>query len=158
VDDAARGAALATGTSVEIDRYGEYRDGITLGTLEELYFAYAEALGAPNLVEAPQRPAGYEETGGVSHDIPGVGVSVFSSRGTYHTHEMEADGLGPIGHTGFRLDAQIMAGVLYHFLTDDSFRSAVREEHRILKSLFDQYQENLKAAYATEIGPIPPAN
>jgi amidohydrolase len=156
VDDAARGAALATGTSVEIDRYGEYRDGITLGTLEELYFAYAEALGAPNLVEAPQRPAGYEETGGVSHDIPGVGVSVFSSRGTYHTHEMEADGLGPIGHKGFRLDAQIMAGVLYHFLTDDSFRSAVREEHRILKSLFDQYQENLKTAYAAEIGPTPP--
>ncbi len=158
MDDAARGAAMATGTSVEIDRYGEYRDGITLGTLEELYFAYAEVLGAPRLVEAPQRPAGYEETGGVSHDIPGVGVSVFSSHGTYHTHEMEADGLGPIGHAGFRLDAQIMAGVLYHFLTDGSFRAAVREEHRTLKGLFNQYQENLKTAYAAEIGLTPPAD
>ncbi len=58
VDNAARGAALATGTEVEIERYGEYRDGISLGTLEELYFAYAEALGAPGLVPEPDRPAG----------------------------------------------------------------------------------------------------
>lgn len=152
IDDAARGAALATGTTVEINRYGEYRDGVTLGTLEEAWFAYAKKLGAPQLELEPQRPAGYEETGGVSHDIPGVGVSVFSSRGSYHTHQMLADGLGPVGHTGFRLDAQIMAGVLYHFLTDTGFRKSVQEEHRVLTGLFSQYQENLRQAYAAEIG------
>ena len=49
VANAARGAALATGTKVTIDRYGEYRDGITVGSLEELVFAYAQKLGAPRL-------------------------------------------------------------------------------------------------------------
>src|SRR4030095_2734424 len=34
MNDAARGVALATGTEVKIYRYGEYRDGIALGTLE----------------------------------------------------------------------------------------------------------------------------
>jgi metal-dependent amidase/aminoacylase/carboxypeptidase family protein len=66
--NAARAAALATGTEVKIDRYGEYRDGIALGTLEETYYAYARRLGAPRLVSERQRPAGYEETGGVSLD------------------------------------------------------------------------------------------
>ena len=36
MDNAARGAAMATGTEVQIDRYGEYRDGLSLGTLQEL--------------------------------------------------------------------------------------------------------------------------
>jgi amidohydrolase len=153
IDDAARGAALATGTTVEINRYGEYRDGVTLGTLEEAMFAYARQLGAPKLEPEPQRPAGYEETGGVSHDIPGVGVSVFSSRGSNHTHEMLADAFTDIGHTGFRIDAQIMAALLYHFLTDPAFRTAVREEHATLKQLFGQYQENLRKAYQPEMVP-----
>jgi amidohydrolase len=152
MDDAARGAALATGTQVKIDRYGEYRDGIALGTLEEAMYAYAKQVGAPKLEPELQRPAGYEETGGVSQDIPGVGVNVFSSRGSYHTHEMLDDALGPVGHLGFRLDAQVMAGVLYSFLTDEPFRNAVREEHNVLRGLFDQYQTNLRKAYAPEIG------
>ena len=152
IDDAARGAALASGTTVAIDRYGEYRDGVTLGTLEEAWFAYARKLGAPALEEELQRPAGYEETGGVSHDIPGVGVGVFSSRGGFHTHEMLADGLGPVGHAGFRLNAQIMAGVLYHFLTDGAFRKAVQDEHRVMTGLHATYQDNLRRAYAPEIG------
>jgi len=74
--NAARAAALATGTKVTIDRYGEYRDGITVGGLEELVYAYAEKLGAPKLNPEPQRPDGYEETGFVTRDIPGVSVGV----------------------------------------------------------------------------------
>jgi amidohydrolase len=151
MDDAARGAALATGTTVTIDRYGEYRDGVTLGTLEELSFAYARRLGAPNVEPDAERPAGYEETGGVSHDVPGLDVSVFTSRGTYHTKEMEADAFSPVGHTGFRLDAEIMAAVLFDYLTDAEFRQAVKTEHGTLKGLFGQYQENLKKAYAAEM-------
>ncbi|HEX9165406.1 MAG TPA: peptidase dimerization domain-containing protein [Gemmatimonadales bacterium] len=152
IDDAARGAALATGTEVTIDRYGEYRDGVTLGTLEEAWFATAKRLGAPNVAPEAQRPAGYEETGGVSHDIPGVGISIFSSRATYHTHEMLEDALGSVGHAGFRMAAQTMAAVLYDFLTDAPFRAAVLEEHRTMRGLFQQYQENLRKAYAAEMG------
>jgi amidohydrolase len=153
MDNAAKAAALATGTEVKIDRYGEYRDGIALGTLEEIYYATARSLGAPKLTPELQRPAGYEETGGVSLDVPGVGVSVASSTFPNHTMGMLDDAFTAVGHSAFRLDAQIMAAVLYHYLTDAAFRQAVATEHTALKSLYRQYQENLRKAYAAELIP-----
>jgi amidohydrolase len=152
IADAARGAALTTGTEVEIDRYGRMRDGITLGTLEELYFAYAEELGAPEINPVQQRPAGYEETGFVSRDVPGLGVGVFSSPAAGHSYARFEDSMKPVGHTGFLYDAKIMAAVLYHVLTDDDFRNAMQEEHRILSGLFNQYIAQLREAYAGEVG------
>jgi amidohydrolase len=153
VDNAAKAAALATGTEVKIDRYGEYRDGIALGTLEELYYAYAGSLGAPKLVAERQRPAGYEETGGVSLDVPGVGVSVASSSFPNHTMGMLEDAFTDVGHLGFRMDAQIMAAILYHYLTDAQFRATVRTEHTALKGLYQTYQDNLRKVYAPELRP-----
>ena len=40
VDNAAKAAALATGTKVKIDNYGSNRDGISVATLAELAFTY----------------------------------------------------------------------------------------------------------------------
>lgn len=142
---------MATGTEVTIDRYGEYRDGITLGTLDELYFEYAKALGATNLNEVPQRPAGYEETGWVTREIPGVGVSVYSSRETYHTKGMEADAFSEVGHAAFRMDAQIMAAILYDYLTNEALRKVIAEEHSELKGLLSEYHQRLREVYAPEI-------
>ncbi len=156
MDNAAKAAALATGTEVKIDRYGEYRDGIALGTLEETYFAYAKSLGAVRQEPEQQRPAGYEETGGVSLDVPGVGVSASSSTFPNHTQGMLDDAFTAVGHSGFRADAQIMSAILYHYLTDAAFRDAVKREHAALRGLFDQYQANLRKAYAGEMEPQTP--
>lgn len=156
MDNAAKAAALATGTEVKIDRYGEYRDGIALGTLEETWFAYAKSLGAVRQDPEQQRPAGYEETGGVSLDVPGVGVSAASSTFPNHTQGMLDDAFTAVGHSGFRADAQIMSAILYHYLTDAAFREAVRREHAALRGLFDQYQANLRKAYAGEMAPQTP--
>ena len=158
MDDAARGAAMATGTTVEIDRYGEYRDGISLGTLQELAYAYAVEFGAPELNPEPTRPSGYEETGVVTKDIPGIGVSVFSSRGANHTRGMLDDTFNEIGHTGFRLSAEILTAILYDYLTEPDLRAAVEEEHTALSGLLDQYHEALRKAYAAEIGPAGPGS
>lgn len=149
--NAARAAALATGTKVTIDRYGEYRDGITLGTLEELVFGYAKQLGASNIVEEPQRPAGYEETGFVTRDIPGVSVGVFSSPAPGHSYERWQDSFEAVGHQGFVLDAKIMAAVLHDYLADESFRATVAREHREMSALFNAYLEGLERAYASEL-------
>ena len=156
MDDAARGAAMATGTKVEIDRYGEYRDGISLGTLQELAFAYATALDAPNIEPEPTRPSGYEETGVVTEDIPGVGVSIFSSRGANHTRGMLEDTFNEVGHTGFRISSEVLSAILYDFLTRPELREAVREEHTVLSGLLDRYHEALRRAYAQEIAPEGP--
>ena len=70
VDNAAKAAALATGTKVKIDNYGQDRDGISVGSLSELAFAYMKKYGATKVAEAPGKPQGYEETGSVSKRHP----------------------------------------------------------------------------------------
>jgi hypothetical protein len=64
MDDAARGAPRDRhrGEDRALWRVPRWHRG---GTLEELYYAYAKALGAPKLEAGQDRPAGYEETGGV---------------------------------------------------------------------------------------------
>jgi amidohydrolase len=151
MDDAARGAAEMTGTEVAITRYGEYRDGVTTAMLEELFWAYAKKFGAPGLNEEKGRPAGYEETGPVSRDIPGLGITVRSSSFPNHTYGMRDDNFIEIGHRGFLFDARIEAAVLYDFLTQPSFRQAVAEEHRVLAGLQDRYLVELRRVYGPEI-------
>jgi len=63
------------------------------------------------------------------------------------------DAFTPIGHTAFRMDAQTMAAVLSHYLTDAAFRQGVATEHALLRGLYQQYQENLRKAYAAELNP-----
>jgi len=153
MDDAARGAAQMTETEVAITRYGEYRDGITVSALEELWFAYAKKFGAPGLQEEKGRPAGYEETGWVSREIPGLGVTVRSSAFANHTYGMRDDNFAEIGHKAFLLDAQIEAAVLFDFLTRPELRAAVKEEHGTLAGLQGQYLAALRRVYGPEIGP-----
>jgi amidohydrolase len=145
IDDAARGAALATGTKVEIDNYGSMRDGISTAALNEVAFAYLKKYGATRVVNEPQKPQGYEETGSVSRDIPGAGFSAFTSTGGFHTYETDA--LNEVGHTGFRIDAMAMAALLTDFATDADFRGRVKDEFSSTKALFGDYVSALQKAY-----------
>src|SRR5437868_12783345 len=58
IDNAARAAALATGTQVKIDHYGHNRDGIGVATLDELAFAYMKKYGATGVLPEPGKPQG----------------------------------------------------------------------------------------------------
>ncbi|HWK10731.1 MAG TPA: hypothetical protein VNR64_11805, partial [Vicinamibacterales bacterium] len=151
VDNAARAAALATGTKVKIDHYGHDRDGISEATLGELAFAYMKKFGATNVEPEPGKPQGFEETGTVSRDIPGVGVTAQSSTAPNHTYEMDADNLKEVGHHGFTVDAQTMTAILFDFATDAPYRAAVKKEFDGLKALFGQYQEALKKTYTAPV-------
>src|SRR6202790_2347556 len=147
VDDAARAAALVTQTKVKIDNYGKNRDGISVATLGEVGFAYMKMYGAKKINEEPGKPQGYEETGSVSSDIPGLGFSAYSSNFANHTYEMEADALTDVGHQGFQVDAQGMAALLFDFATHADYRAAVKREFEGIKALFGEYQEALKKTY-----------
>ena len=46
--------------------------------------------------------------------------------------------------TGFRISAETMSSVLYDFLTQPELREAVREEHRMLAGMLDQYRTLLE--------------
>jgi amidohydrolase len=155
VDDAAKAAALSTGTKVKIDNYGQNRDGISVATLAEVGFAYMKLYGATKIDAEPGKPQGYEETGSVSSDIPGLGFSAYSSNGAGHTYEMEADALTGVGHQGFLVDAQAMAAILFDFATHPEYRAAVKSEFDGVKALFGEYQEALKKAYTVPKVPEP---
>jgi amidohydrolase len=147
VDNAARAAALSTGTKVSIDNYGRLRDGISLATLAEPAFFYMKKYGGTNVQAEPGKPSGFEETGSVSMTIPGIGFSTQTSTYANHTYEMEADALGEIGHHGFVVDAESMAALLFDFATQPDYRAAVKQEMSGIKALFGEYQEALKKAY-----------
>jgi metal-dependent amidase/aminoacylase/carboxypeptidase family protein len=151
VDNAAKAAALATGTKVKIDHYGKDRDGINESTLAELSFAYMKKFGATNVQPQPGKPQGFEETGSVSRDIPGIGVSAQSSLAPNHTYEMNDDNLKAIGHTGFTIDAETMAAILFDFATHAEYRAAVKKEFDGLKVFFGEYQAALKKTYTTPV-------
>ena len=151
VDNAAKAAALATGTKVKIDHYGKDRDGISEAALAELSFAYMKKFGAGNVQPQPGKPQGFEETGSVSRAIPGIGVSAQSSGSPNHTYEMDADNLKPIGHSGFTVDAETMTAILFDFATHPEYRAAVKKEFDGLKGLFDEYLAALKKTYTVPV-------
>jgi len=148
VDNAAKAAALATGTKVKIDHYGKDLDGVSTATLGELGFAYMKKFGATNVAPQPEKPQGFEETGSVSRDIPGAGITAQSSTAPNHTYEMDADNLTELGHKGFTIDAQTMTAVLFDFATHTEFRTAVKKEFDGIKALFGEYQIALKKTYS----------
>jgi hypothetical protein len=147
VDNAAKAAALSTGTKVKIDHYGKDVDGISLATLGELGFQYMKNFGATGVNPEPGKPQGFEETGSVSRDIPGVGVTAQSSSFSNHTYEMDADNLKEIGHKGFTVDAETMTAILFDFATHPEVRVAVKKEFDGIKALFGEYQQALKKVY-----------
>ncbi|MGB7024658.1 MAG: peptidase dimerization domain-containing protein [Candidatus Acidiferrales bacterium] len=155
VNDAARAAALATGTKVKIEHYGSQRDGISIATLAELDFAFMKQFGAAGILPEPGKPEGYEETGSVSSQIPGIEVTAKSSTFSNHTYGMLADATTYIGHSGFMIDAETEAAILYDFATHPELRDAVKTEFSRIQSLFAEYQRDLQKAYPKPEVPEP---
>ena len=114
--------------------------------IDHVQITMAESIGVEG------RGSFYEETGVVTKDIPGIGISVFSSRGANHTRGMLDDTFNEIGHTGFRISAEIMSSIVYDFMTRPELRDAVAEEQATLSGLLDEYHQALREAYAAEIG------
>jgi metal-dependent amidase/aminoacylase/carboxypeptidase family protein len=155
VDDAARAAALATGTKVKIDHYGQNRDGVSIGSINEVAFGYLKKYGGQNVQPEPGKPQGYEETGSVSSAVPGGEFSAMTSTAPNHTYEMLADATSPIGHRGFVTDAQAMAALLYDFATRADYRAIVKHEFDTIRGLHTEYLEDLKKVYGLPKVPEP---
>ena len=149
VDNAAKAAALATGTKLKIENYGTSRDGISVASLAEPAFALMKMYGAGKVADQPGKPQGYEESGSVSRDIPGIGFSAYTSDYPNHTYEMNQDNLKPVGHSGFAVQAQAMAALLQQFATRPELRAAVKKEFGGIKALFGDYIGALEKTYTT---------
>jgi amidohydrolase len=155
MDNAARAAALSTGTKLKIVDDGSDRDGISIASLDETAFVYEKRYGGTAVQEQVSKPSGWEETGSVSSEIPGVGFAVQTSTAPNHTYEMEKDATAEIGHHGFVVDAEAMTALLYDFDTKPAYREVVKKEFSAIKAEFDAYQEALKSAYPIPAVPDP---
>ncbi len=155
VDDAAKAAALSTGTKVKIDNYGRLRDGISVASLAEPAFVYMKRYGATGIQTEPGKPEGYEETGSISREIPGMGFAAKTSTAANHTYQMEADALTGVGHAGFLTDAQSMAALLFDVATRPGYLRQIKTEFSGIKALYGEYQADLEKAYTEPTVPEP---
>jgi amidohydrolase len=79
LDDMAKAAALATGTKVDLDHYGEYDPGIAVGALNDVVFQYAVDYGGINIGER-KLPRHWEETGFGTLVVPGAHALIMTAK------------------------------------------------------------------------------
>jgi len=140
LDNMAKGAALATGTTVDIDHYGEYVPGVSVGALNDVAFQYAVDYGGVKVGERAV-PNDWEETGYATLVVPGAHIAI----GTEGIPEVpghskpNADiGVSPAGHDSLVLTSKVMAAVALRLVTDGGLLRQVKAEHAQLVQKYNQ--------------------
>lgn len=133
LDNMANAAALATGTTVDIDHYGEYNPGIAVAVLNDIVFQYAVDYGGINTGER-KVPRHWEETGFATLVVPGAHVSIGTEgipEAAGHSQENADITVSPEGHKSLILTSQVMAATALRLLMDPELRTRAKEEHAV---------------------------
>ncbi len=156
VDDAARAAALATGTKVKIDHYGEDRDGIGVGSLNEVAFAYMKKYGGHGVQPEPGQAAGLRGDG---ERLERDSRRRVQREDVERTEPHVRDGAGRARRRSdiraSSIDAQAMAALLFDFATRADYRATVKREFDTIRGLHTEYLEDLKKVYGLPKVPEP---
>jgi amidohydrolase len=131
LDNMARGAAMSTGTTVDIDHYGEYVPGVSVGTLDDIAFQYAVQYGGVRIGERSV-PNQWEETGFGTLRVPGAEVSIGAEdipEAPGHSQANADISISPAGHKSLILTAKVMAATGLRLLMDPGLRDKVKAEH-----------------------------
>lgn len=131
LDNIARGAALATGTTVDIDHYGEYVPGIAVGILNDIVFQCAIEYGGVNIGER-QVPRHWEETGFGTLVVPGAHVGIGTADippATGHSHENADITISTAGHESLIQTSKVMAASALRLIMDPELRKKAKAEH-----------------------------
>jgi amidohydrolase len=131
LDDMARGAAMATGTTVDIDHYGEYRPGIAVGTLNDIVFQYAVDYGGIKIGKRAV-PRNWEETGFGTIAVPGAWVGIGTEdipEVAGHSKESADITISPAGHKSLILTSKVMAAAALRLFMDPDLRQIAKAEH-----------------------------
>ena len=124
-------AALATGTTVDIDHYGEYNPGLAVGVLNDIVFQYGVEYGGINIGER-KVPTHWEETGFATLRVPGTWVGIGTEglpRAEGHSQENDDITVSPAGHKSLVLTARVMAASGLRLLMIPELRQKAKEEH-----------------------------
>ena len=140
MNTAAKGVAMATGTTVDVDRYGEYDVGISVGAFQDVAFQYAVDYGGTNIQERPV-PSQWDETGAASLVVPGAQIR-FGTEGipevAGHSQENADITISEAGHWALVQTAKVSAAVHLRLLLDESLRERAKAEHAQWKEKYNQ--------------------
>jgi amidohydrolase len=131
LDNMAKGCALATGTTVDIDHYGEYNPGISVGVLNDIAFHYAVEYGGVNTGER-EVPRHWEETGFATLKVPGVHIGIGTEglpQAAGHSQESADITISPAGHHSLLLTTKVMGAVALRLALDEKLRDKAKAEH-----------------------------
>ncbi|MBM3791448.1 MAG: M20 family metallopeptidase [Acidobacteria bacterium] len=131
LDAMARGAALATGTTVDIDHYGEYVPGVSVGALNDVAFQYAVDCGGTGIGERSV-PNQWEETGFGTLRVPGATIHIGTDDTPEAPGHSQADAdisVSPAGHRSLILTTKVMAATALRLVMDAGLRDKIRAEH-----------------------------
>jgi amidohydrolase len=134
LDNVARGAAMMTGATVDIDRYGEYDPGVSVGTMNDIMFQYAVDYGGVNITDG-RTPGQWDETGAVTLLMPGVQSRIGTENipeAAGHSQENADITISPAGHESLVLTAKVMAATALRLFMDPELASRAKEEHAAL--------------------------
>lgn len=127
----AKGAALATGTTLDIEPYTDAIPGIGIGILEDVAFQYAVDYGGINIGQRAM-PSQWEETGFCTLLMPGIHVRIGTEgipEVPGHTQSNADITISPAGHKSLILTSKVMGAVALRIATDDEIRKKAKEEH-----------------------------
>jgi len=131
LDNMAKAAALATGTTVDIDHYGEYNPGIAVSVLNDIIFQYAVDYGGVKIGKRAV-PRHWEETGFATLVVPGAHVSIGTEgipKAAGHSRENADITISPEGHRSLILTAKVMGAGALRLVMDRKMREKAKAEH-----------------------------
>jgi len=130
VKNCARGAALATGATVEFRQTAKtYKDMINNRAMAAAFKANVEALGEP-IVESAGGGAGSTDMANVSHEVPSIHpyIAISSKKINGHHVDFANATITPEGHHGLAVGAKSIAGTVADLLLNPELLQAAKAE------------------------------
>ena len=131
---------MATGTTVDIDHYGEYVPGISVAALNDISFFYEAEYGGIKLGRQSV-PRFWEETGFATIEIPGChpGIAIEGiPRAAGHSQDAADITVSDAGHKALIQTARVVAAVNLRLLLDAELREKAKAEHAMWKEKYNQ--------------------
>jgi amidohydrolase len=141
IDRLAQAMADGTGTTVEIDHYGSYVPGISVGAFNDLSYEYGLEYGGVNPSES-QLPNDWDETGYMTLRVPGVMVRV-GTEGINPPKEGHSQAnadytVTPDGHKSLINTMEVLAAIGLRVMMDKEQQKKITEEHAELVKKYNE--------------------
>ncbi|TBL75399.1 M20 family peptidase [Paenibacillus thalictri] len=137
VYNAARGAALATGSKLTIRQVKQCENKVNVDTLNKLLLDNARQAGIEH-ISPPRSSTGSTDFGNVTYIVPGACLRVaFVPFGTSsHSTEWVAAGVSESGHHAVIAAAKSIAAAAYDLIADPNLLAEIRQEFQNAKAAF----------------------